>query len=67
MVVSDGVNGLLVPVRDAEALAVALRKLIDDAELRRRMGEQSRLRAEAEFGLEIIIDQTLKLYREIAP
>jgi glycosyltransferase involved in cell wall biosynthesis len=61
------VNGLLVPVRDAEALAAALKKLIDDAELRRCMGEQSRLRAETEFGMEAIIDQTLKLYREIAP
>lgn len=66
-VVRDGVNGLLVPVRDAAALAAALKKLIDDAELRRCMGEQSRLRAEAEFGMETIIDQTLKLYREIAP
>lgn len=63
-VVCDGVNGLLVPVRDAPALAAALRKLIDDAELRRCMGEQSRLRAETEFALEIVIAQTLAVYRE---
>ncbi len=63
-VVRDGVNGLLVPVRDAAALAAALRKLIDDAELRRRMGEQSRLRAETEFGQETVIKQTLAIYRE---
>lgn len=63
-VVRDGVNGLLVPVHDAAALAAALRKLIDDAELCRRMGEQSRLRAETEFGLETVIAQTLAVYRE---
>lgn len=63
-VVRDGVNGLLVPVRDAAALAAALRKLIDDTELRRRMGEQSRLRAETEFGQETVIKQTLAVYRE---
>lgn len=64
-VVRDGVNGLLVPVRDAGALAAALRILIGDAALRRRMGEQSRLRAETEFGLEAVIAQTLAGYREV--
>lgn len=64
-VVRDGVNGLLVPVRDAAALAKALGKLIQDAELRRRMGEQSRLLAEAEFAQEAIIAQTLAVYREV--
>ncbi|MDP1536976.1 MAG: glycosyltransferase, partial [Burkholderiales bacterium] len=63
-VVRDGINGLLVPVRDADALAAALRKLIDDADLRRRMGEQSRSRAETEFGQEAVIAQTLAVYRE---
>jgi len=64
-VVRDGMNGLLVPVRDTTALAAALGKLIEDAELRRRMGEQSRLRAETEFGLETVIAQTLAVYREM--
>ena len=63
-VVQDGVNGLLVPVRDAAALAAALEKLIGDAALRRRMGEQSRVRAETEFGQETVIAQTLAVYRE---
>jgi glycosyltransferase involved in cell wall biosynthesis len=63
-IVRDGVNGLLVPVRDAPALAAALGKLIGDAELRRSMGEQSRARAETEFGLETVITQTLAVYRE---
>lgn len=64
-VVRDGVNGLLVPVHDAAALAAALGKLIGDAALRRRMGEQSRLRAETKFGLATVIAQTLAVYREV--
>ena len=44
-VVREGVNGLLVPVRDAAALATALGILIGDAALRRSIGEQSRIRA----------------------
>ena len=63
-IVRDGVNGLLVPVRDVDTLVGALRKLIDDAALRQRMGEQSRLRAETEFDLETVIAQTLAVYRE---
>lgn len=35
-------NGLVVPARDAGALADALRRLHDDPELRRRLGEQAR-------------------------
>lgn len=64
-VVRDGVNGLLVPIRDAAALTAALKKLIDNAELRRSMGEQSRLRAETEFGLGTVIARTLAVYREV--
>ena len=66
-VVEDGVEGLLVPACDAEALADALAKLIADPALRARMGAAARARAEAEFGMGMIIDQTLGLYREIAP
>ncbi len=44
-VVPDGEAGLLVPPRDPGALAAALVRLLDDAELRRRMGEAGRRRA----------------------
>ncbi len=39
--VTDGRNGLLVPVRDAKALTVAMERLGQDAELRARMGAES--------------------------
>lgn len=64
-VVRDGLNGFLVPIRDTHSLSAALKKLIDDSNLRRNMGERSRQRAEHEFSLEAVIAQTLMLYREV--
>lgn len=64
-VVHDGVNGLLVPVRDAKSLAEALQKLIEDPALRKRMGEQSRAMAQREFAQETVIAQTLAVYHEV--
>lgn len=64
-VVQDGVNGLLVPVRDSQKLAEALQTLIVDAALRERMGAMSRNFAEVEFRQEIIWKQTLAVYDEL--
>lgn len=41
-VVTNGVNGILVPVKDAQAVADALEILINDPDLRRRMGSAGR-------------------------
>jgi glycosyltransferase involved in cell wall biosynthesis len=62
-VVRDGDNGLLVPPRTVEPLAQALGRLIDDADLRARMGMRSRERAVAEFSIERVVADTLALYR----
>lgn len=61
--VRDGVNGLLVPPRDARALAAALKRLLSDPDLRRRMGEKGREMAVAEFSNETVARQVLALYR----
>ena len=61
-VVRDRDNGLLVPPRNAAALADALMRLIQDPKLRQEMGRRGRLRAEQEFGAEQIIAQTLEFY-----
>lgn len=61
-VVSNGINGFLVPARDGKKLADAIALLIDDKELRKRMGRESRRKAEQEFDLKIVIKDTLKVY-----
>jgi glycosyltransferase involved in cell wall biosynthesis len=40
--VQDGVNGYVVPERDSQALAEAMQRILDDAELRQRMGRAAR-------------------------
>lgn len=51
-VVTHGENGLRVPPRDVEALALAMRKFIEDPTLITRMGAAGRHMAEAEFDAE---------------
>ena len=63
-VVRDGANGLLVPIKNAEALAAAIEKLLKDPALRKSMGEKSRARAEAEFDVRTIVQQTLQVYTQ---
>jgi glycosyltransferase involved in cell wall biosynthesis len=62
-VVRHGENGYLVPVRDAAALAEALTGLVNDPQTRRAMGIRSRVLAEKEFSMELVISQTLALYQ----
>ncbi len=64
-VVSDGVDGLLVPVRDASALARAIGRLQDDPLLARRLGEVARAKALAEYDEKRILARTLDVYREL--
>ena len=64
-IVRDGQTGFLVPARNADGLAAALRRLIDDAGLRRRFGAAGRAVVEAEFTLERVAAQTVRLYDEL--
>ena len=57
-----GVNALLVPADDAAALADAIDRLAQDAELRRRFGAASRRLAEDEFSSQRIGRETVALY-----
>ncbi|TVR97799.1 MAG: glycosyltransferase family 1 protein [Rhodospirillales bacterium] len=63
--VRDGVDGILVPPRDPEALADAIETLLDSAELRARFGASARQRAVTEFSEEVIAAQTLDVYRTL--
>jgi len=62
-VVQHGVNGLLVPARDPQALAEALNDLLRNPNKRSQMGLQGRAIAEKEFSTESVISQTFALYQ----
>lgn len=64
-VVSHGKNGFLVPARDSAKLAEAIGFLIEDEQLRKDMGRNSRLKAEQEFDLTQVISDTLKVYEAL--
>lgn len=57
-------NGLLVPARDARALAEAIVSLVDDPARRAAMGAEGRRRAETEFAAERIHAETLRVYEQ---
>ena len=62
-VVTDGVNGFLVPAKNPEALKEALLKLIGDPGLRASMGEASRSRAVSCFSNEIVNEGLWSVYQ----
>jgi glycosyltransferase involved in cell wall biosynthesis len=54
-------NGLLVKARDADALAEALRRLIEDAPLRQRLGARGRQLVEVDFSDSIVISPSFTI------
>jgi glycosyltransferase involved in cell wall biosynthesis len=63
--VTHRVNGLLVPVGDAGALAEAILALLEDPELARRLGEEGRRRALQEFDEQRVFATVLAEYRRL--
>jgi glycosyltransferase involved in cell wall biosynthesis len=61
--ITDGESGLLIPVGDSGALARAIRRLIDDPSLRRRLGAQARARFCQSFDLDIFERRIRQIYR----
>jgi glycosyltransferase involved in cell wall biosynthesis len=64
-VVQDGDNGILVTPRDAQSLARAMRKLIEDEKLRHAMGKRGREIMLKDFSSEQVVRETLAIYREL--
>lgn len=64
--VKDGVNGLLVPIDDASALAVAIRKGIEDKALRQSLIAGGQQTYEAAFTQRHAVEAYLDLYRMLA-
>ena len=60
--ITDGVNGVLVPPVDVAALASALRPVLEDEALRRRLGAAALETAEARFSVGVMADRYEELY-----
>ncbi|MFB0533861.1 MAG: glycosyltransferase [Anaerolineae bacterium] len=64
-VVQDGVTGLVVPPRNPEALAGAIRQLLTDPDTRWRMGQRGQQRARQEFSQQRMVQGVMDLYQAI--
>ena len=58
-------TGLLVPVRNSEALANAIQNLIQNSAKREKMGKAGRELAEKNFAIEKIVNAHLNIYTEL--
>jgi L-malate glycosyltransferase len=65
-VVTDGDTGLLVPPRDAAAMAAAITLLLSDRSLRERMGLAGLARVRERFSAETMVKNTLEVYQRLA-
>jgi glycosyltransferase involved in cell wall biosynthesis len=63
--IEDGTTGLVVPPRDADALAYALGRLMGDAELSARLGAQARQTAENRFSRTALLDAMETLFQQV--
>ena len=64
-VVRNGENGLLVPVRSTVELSDAIQSLIENPELRQKMGVRGREIAMNEFPVGKVVAETMMVYREL--
>jgi glycosyltransferase involved in cell wall biosynthesis len=60
--VEPGVNGFLAPPGDAEALADAVARLLEDDELRQRLGAHARSRMEDRFSPEALAERVVDFW-----
>jgi glycosyltransferase involved in cell wall biosynthesis len=64
-IVTDGVNGLLAPPRDAPALAQAIVRALKDPDLRQRLGKAGFDRVRARFTVERMVAETASVYQRL--
>ena len=64
--VIDGQSGIIVPAGDSERLARAMETLLNDGQMRKRMGEKGRQRIVDNFSQSKMISEMEKLYLDLA-
>lgn len=62
--IEDGVSGLLVPEKDASALADTLQRLLEDERLRFRLGKNGRQRIINEFNIDKSVGRLASLFEK---
>jgi glycosyltransferase involved in cell wall biosynthesis len=63
--VDNRINGVLIPISDAGALAMAIREMIVDRYARATRGKASRAAYEARFRFELMLEKTAALYETV--
>ncbi len=66
-IVEHGLNGLIVPTGDANALAAAISSLLIRPDERARMGAAGRRKAVEQFDERLVLQRTCDVYRELVP
>jgi glycosyltransferase involved in cell wall biosynthesis len=65
-IVDDGKTGLLVPMKDAEAMAEAIGEILADPAKAQKMGEAGRERFLEKFTIERTVEEVGAIYAEMA-
>lgn len=63
--VDDNINGFLVDTKNVQQLVEKIKLLLDSRELCEEFGKRSRIKAESEFSIDIVIEKTLSLYNKL--
>lgn len=64
-IIEDGVNGILVPTKNPEALAAGIISMVRDGDKAKKMGENGRQTVEARFSVEKMVSETVDIYEEV--
>jgi glycosyltransferase involved in cell wall biosynthesis len=64
-VISDGINGYVIPVREFELLAAKIKNLLGDKKLRNRLGYTGRQIVEAQYTKERVTKDILSIYKKL--
>lgn len=63
--IREGEDGWLVPVRDPQAIAAAVKRLVEQRHALPEMGAAARAHAEREFGLPVFVGRTEEVYERL--
>ncbi|MDP8266285.1 MAG: glycosyltransferase family 4 protein [Candidatus Aceula meridiana] len=63
-IISDGINGFVIPVKDSEELASRIIQVMADKDLRERLGETGRKMVEVSYTKRDVAQTTLNLYKK---